>query len=439
LVTDGASPDSKPRAAEAMLRAAEAGVRPAALLDLLRVLGATPSPRGRERDAARRLAAWTRQTWPELDWSPQEVGSHGANLVSRSELGEPSPALLFYSHLDTSLTGDAAADQVITARADPAPLPRSLAAAGLVSGFGLGVARAPLAAATVGYVAAATALRAAGVPHRLELLLASAGTHRAHWPEQPPAEPTGALHHLATQPRPAAVVVAKCGPAGVLYEEPGALYLRVRLRTGFGALLAPSALRPPGGLLAHLGVLAHALDTWRAAHLSARPGVGQLGAQVGTGFLRAGSAHKPDLAPGLLEVALYVVTLPGDDGARIAASLRAHLERELRDASLDEVAVEVTRDEIHPAARTPRDAPVVRCAAAAWRQVHGAPPPTITGWTGSTDGVVFRGAGIDVARVGPRPRVDPEDPRVDVFEVAELLRYARLYARLAVGHALTHR
>ena len=55
---------------------------------------------------------------------------------------------------------------------------------------------------------------------------------------------------LAGDRRRPAAVVAKCGPPGVLWEEPGALYLTVQVRGRSGVVLAPAlrASRPAGWL-----------------------------------------------------------------------------------------------------------------------------------------------------------------------------------------------
>src|SRR4029077_13871077 len=68
------------------------------LLAVLRVLDATPAPRGRELATALALREHCRSHWPAIDWQVQRVGSDGANLVAAHDAGP-----LLYSHLDTSL------------------------------------------------------------------------------------------------------------------------------------------------------------------------------------------------------------------------------------------------------------------------------------------------------------------------------------------------
>jgi acetylornithine deacetylase/succinyl-diaminopimelate desuccinylase-like protein len=384
------------------------------VLPVLEVLAGTASPRGQELPLARRLASWAAARWPELGWTVDPVGDGGANLVAVSARGD-APGLLLYSHLDTSLTGDPVADSPVTGRSTPiAPFAVS---DGVASGFGLGVAKAPAAAAIAGFVAAASALR--DVPHRLTLLLASAGTH---WSPFDRVVPSGVSQFLAAYPKPGAAVVAKGGPPGILIAEPGAMFVRIRLDAAFTPVLARDTAVPPGGLVTHLARVLSQVEDWRAGHLAARP-PGAVAAEVGIGAVRGGLPGKPDLLPGMVELHLYVVTVPGDDPEAISADLADRLGARV-DASL-----------VHPAAATDPGAPIVGHANAAWTAAFGAPPPPVTGWKGSTDGVVLRGQGIDTVRTGPRARPDPDDPRRDLVDVAQLVRFAAVYADIAVRYA----
>jgi acetylornithine deacetylase/succinyl-diaminopimelate desuccinylase-like protein len=232
--------------------------------------------------------------------------------------------------------------------------------------------------------------------------------------------------------------VAKGGPAGILWEEPGAAFVRIRVSAAFGPVLARETAVPAGGLLTHLGTLTRLLEQWRERHLAARTGpYGQIAPEVGIGAVRGGLPAKPDLLPGVVELHLYVVTVPGDDAAEIATGLRRHLLDGVRHGPLDECAIAVDSHLTHPAGTTQPDAAIVGHTTAAWIAAHNSPPPPITGWKGSTDGVVLRGHGVDTVRLGPRGRPDPADPRGEVFELAALVAFARIYADIALRHALT--
>jgi acetylornithine deacetylase/succinyl-diaminopimelate desuccinylase-like protein len=386
------------------------------IADVLRVLDATPAPRGHEHAAATALRDWCAGRWPELGWTLQPYGDGGANLVASCGAG---PVL--YSHLDTSLDGvgldgvgldGAAPDVAVTGRADAAgPL---VVDGDRVEGFGLGVARAPAAAALAAFLAA----------RRGTLLLAGSGTHRRG------GRADGVLAYLQSSPAPPSAIVAKCGPPTVLFEEPGAAYLRVRVSGRYGAALAPESAVPAGGVAVHAGVVLDALAAWREDYLRARPPVGQVGPQAGVGAVRSGWAAKPDLLPAELLVDLYVVTVPGEDLAVLRGQLDGRLRAALAGSALSGCALDVSVEPIHAAAATAPGAPIVRAARAAWADEFGEPPPAITGWTGSTDGVVFRAHGIDAVRLGPQSARSPADPRRDVVQLADLDAFTRVYAEL---------
>jgi acetylornithine deacetylase/succinyl-diaminopimelate desuccinylase-like protein len=377
------------------------------LLDVLRVLDATPSPRGGELPAAAALREWCARWWPDIDWTVLRYPDGGASLVASC-----GPGPLLYSHLDTSLDGSPL-DRFVTGRDDDAG-PLAVLDGGRVEGFGLGVARAPAAAALVGFAAAR-----AGT-----LVLAGSGTHRRGGVD------SGIVRYLRAHPAPHAAVVAKCGPPTVLWEEPGALYLRVRVTGRYGAVLDRDSAVPPGGVIAQAGVVLSAIDGWRARYLRDRRPVGQMGPAAGVGAISAGRQDKPDLFPAALDIDVYVVTVPAEDDGLLAADLAAHVRAQCVGTPLAACDVQVAAESIHPAAATRPDAPIVRAALACWRAEFGMDAPAISGWTGSTDGVVLRARGIDTVRLGPRSSRSPQDPRREVLELSSLEAYARIYAAL---------
>ena len=198
----------------------------------------------------------------------------------------------------------------------------------------------------------------------------------------------------------------------------------------------PAVLRPAGGLLAQAGALLTAVEGWGrdlladAGERAARDDPSRPdGPAFGLGALRAGDPDKSDLAPAALELYCYVV-LPGpvSPGAT-AESLREHL-----DGHLDGVRIDVDEQLLGDGPGTPADASIIRLASASWDAEFG-PAGPISGWTGSTDGVVLRAAGVPTARLGPRPVGGGDDPRVDTFAVAELLRFARVYEQVVCSVA----
>lgn len=378
------------------------------LLDALRVLDATPAPRHHERAAAYALCAFATSRWPDVGWQVQEYGADGANLIASHGAGP-----LLYSHLDTSLDGGPA-DVHVTGRGDPVG---SLSIADrTVGGFGVGVARAPAAAALTAFASARSG----------SLLLAGSGTHRRG------GQTTGLAAYLGANPLPPAAVVAKSGPPGLVCAEPGAFYLTVTVRGRQGVAMAPESAVPAGGLPAHAGVALAALTEWRRDFLASCP-PGDIARAVGIGALRTGWPDKPDLLPATLEIALYVVFVDGDDPDSVAANVAARVRDTLDAAALRDCTSSIDLELIHGPARTTPGAPIVRAAAEMWEAEFGARPAPVTSWSGVTDAVALRGRGVETVRLGPTISPSPEDRRRDLVSLDELAAFARIYRRLLLG------
>ncbi|MFF6879195.1 MULTISPECIES: hypothetical protein [unclassified Streptomyces] len=377
------------------------------LLDVLHLLDALPAPRGGERAAAHRLRAWCAERWPHVEWQVLEHGSAGGSLVAAHGAGP-----LLYSHLDTSLDERGAATRLVTG--DDAPVGPLTVDGDTVTGFGLGVARGPAAAALVAFAEAGAG----------RLLLAGSGTHRRR------SGITGLEAYTDAYPLPPSAIVAKCGPPTLLWHEPGAFYLTVRVTGRSGAAMVAESATPPGGVVAQAGIVLDELARWRTAYLAADPRAGQTGRACGIGAISGGWPDKPDLLPARLRVDLYVVVGDRAEPKTLAAELTDRLRARCAASVLRECDIDVEAEPVASAAATPADAPVVTAARAAWLDEFGTQPPPITGWTGSTDGVVLRAHGVDTVRLGPTARPDPGEPRRDALSLTELTAFARMYRKL---------
>lgn len=398
----------------------------------LAVLVSRASPPGEERALAEAVAAWGRSANADLSWQIDALDDRSANLFARSTYGTRAPELVVYGHLDTSLTGDAAHDVGVTGLTTTAPPLRFDPSTRTLRGFGVGVAKAPSAAGLVAFAAAAQALRVQGVPHRLTLLLAAGGTHRAAPGETPARFGRGVEHALASGWRPDAVLNVKAGPAGVLHEEPAAAYLRLRVRRPWSAALARRSVAPDGGLARHTGAVLDAIEDWRADYLADHGARGQLAPEIAIGALRAGSPDKPDLLPGLLEVFVYAMLLPGEDPARVARELEVFAAPRIgRLPGAPSVAVDVYA--FAPGGATDPAGPIVRLATDAWAR-HVGKTAAVRDWSGATDGAIFLARGIPTARAGVKVTRDANDPRIEIVPLDELTSAARAYADVAVRY-----
>ncbi|AMW14432.1 hypothetical protein A4E84_36040 [Streptomyces qaidamensis] len=377
------------------------------LLDVLHLLDATPAPRGEERTAAHRLRAWCAERWPHIEWQVLEHGSAGGSLVAAHGAGP-----LLYSHLDTSLDNGGEFNRLVTGDATPVgPLAVKDDA---VTGFGLGVARGPAAAALVAFAEAGAG----------RLLLAGSGTHRRG------SGITGLEAYADTCPLPPSAIVAKCGPPTLLWHEPGAFYLTVRVTGRSGAAMMAESATPPGGVVAAAGVVLDELADWRTSYLAADPRAGQTGRACGIGAISGGWPDKPDLLPALLRIDLYVVAGDQVEPKALAVELTDRLRARCARSALRHCAVDVEAEPVAAAAATPADAPLLTAARAAWLDEFGTQPPPIAGWTGSTDGVVLRARGVDTVRLGPQAKPAADEPRRDSLSLTELTAFARVYRKL---------
>ena len=401
------------------------------VVELTRLMVGVPSPSGEERPLAHLVAEWGRAHAPHVNWRVDDVGAPAANVHGEAGRGERMSVALL-SHLDTSLTGRGSEDEPVTGRADEPPAFRFHEGHGVLSGFGVGVAKAPAAAAAVTFGAATAALDAADVSYRLGLLLAAGGTHRARAGHAGSTTfATGVRHALDCGWRPAAVVNAKCGPPGVLFEEPGALYLAIDVQGRFSAASRPEAAAPPGGMAARVGVVLDAIDSWRTAYLARQAaGRGQIRREVAIGAIQTGSPAKPDLLPGRLSVSLYVVVGLDDEPAEVAGELQRAVQRAL-DNDRWPAKVRVSSYGFIAAGTTDPRSRLVEVAELAYRNAGGT-PTRADPWRGSTDGALLRARGIDTVRIGPRMTTPADDPRREEVSLAELALAARAWLEIVV-------
>ncbi|WP_207842279.1 hypothetical protein [Williamsia soli] len=403
------------------------------IVGAIAILTAQPTPRGSERATAKALASWAGQRWPALEFGVDEIGPAGANLVCST--GEPSgDDLLFYSHLDTSLTGLGVRDRSVTGRSQDTRIGHTLRN-DTISASGLAVARGPAAAALVGFAYAATTSGPSTSP-RLRLVLAGGGTHENTLRESDSVDVlySGIESHLEHYPLPAAALIAKAGPRGVLWDEPGAGYLRIRVSGRRGAVLARDVADPPGGLPAHVGTMCAGIEAWRDRLRTLPPRAGgQAGREAGIGAIRTGSTRKPDLLPAFVDLYVYLVLLPGERLIDFADDLRAQLRAAFAGGPLSACTVDVDAATSQDAGTTSPLASFVRSATEVWERHHGGPAPELSGWTGSTDGALLRAAAVHTIRTGPANVTVNDEPEWDSLSLTELLRFARIYAEIGAG------
>lgn len=413
----------------------DGSVDSATLLDLLSGAVAIPSPAGSELALAEWFAARLESLDPKLTCELDRFAPGRANLVCGDNDARPG-GLVVYSHLDTSLSGNPVFDRVITARDSEFGFAQD---GDTLRGPGVAVAKGPAAAAMVGFVVARQLLDSSERP-RATLLLAAGGTHRAAAregaiPPEAPARGAGdGVRQFLRDHRPDAALIAKAGPVAVLYEEPGFAYFVVEVSGPSGLVMARSEAVGNGGVPAAAGAAVRGVERFRSRFIErALPENSQAGREVGVGALCAGAPYKADLFGGLLELYVYVVLGPSDDPANVRAEIETAVAASLVDDGRGQFSVRATLLDSVTSARTDPASPIVEMATDAWESAHGASPPPLHGWTGSSDGVLFRSSGIDTVRLGPPPISAAAG--VEALSLRELVVFAQLYAEIVVRFA----
>ncbi len=389
------------------------------LVDLASLMVQTPSPPGRERQLAQRLADEGQRIAPDLTWHLDAFDEDRANLlVTAGPAHYRAVKIMLFAHLDTSLAGPREFSHLTGSEPDP-EIGRSPALDrrdGKLIGPGVAVSKGPAA----GALAAMLAGRRAGtLAAGTAVLLTSGGTHRASADNGGFA--AGLRRALNAGLAPCGAINVKAGAPGVLHAEPGSAYLRISVRSAGGPLMLHQSDRCTGAAAA-LARLLPLIEDWRSA-LRRRDPFALCGRDVGLGAILAGLTDKPDMLPSVSWADLYVVTAPGDS----ASALADELTDALAGGCDHEVSVSVTA--FMPGGTTHRDHPVVRLADEGWMRHFGSWPP-IRDWRGSTDGALLRHAGVPVARLGPRPRSAP--PGMEALDLGELMEFARVDAELLV-------
>ena len=394
------------------------------IVDLARLMGQTPSPPGRERLLAERLAHEGQRIAPGLQWRVDPFDGDRANLlVTAGPADYQAVETMLFAHLDTSLAGAAEYRRLTGCEPDTEAEsgPGLAVRDGKLIGQGMAVAKGPAAGALAALLAGD---RAGTLACGTGVLLTSGGTHRAAAGSGNFA--AGLRHALESGLSPRGAINVKAGAPCVLHEEPGSAYLRISVRSSGGPLMLQQS-EGCAGAAAALARLVPLIESWRNT-LRDRDPSALCGRDVGLGALAAGLPDKPDMLPSVSWADLYLVTAPGDDAAELAGELALLLATDAN----SEAAVSVTA--AMPAGRTDPDHPVVELATQAWNR-HLPPAAPVSDWRGSTDGALLRHVGIPVARLGPRPRSAPAG--LEALDLAELTAFARIDAELLVqlGHS----
>lgn len=345
----------------------------------------------------------------EFGWEPmiEEVAPGRPNVVAILDGGGGrGPSLAFEGHTDVVTEGDPA---------DWSEDPYSgVITGGILHGRGSADMKSGLAAA----IYAARAVQLAGpFPGRILVCVL--------------ADEEGMMlgaKHLARSGLLSGVAGAIiCEPEGgeICTVSKGAIRVQVTIHGAMAHGAMPHQGRNPvtaaGRLLAGFQELQ---DSLRAEH-SMTDGIG--GLSITPTVVQAGSVPQINVIPATATVGIDVRTTPEIDHEQLLARIR-EVTATVAAAGKVEAGVEVLDD--RPAVAVSASHPVVAALAVAHRQVHGSAAP-LGIVPGTTDGTILtRDAGLPTVVYGPGGKWIAHQAN-EFVEVAEIERYAQVYARAA--------
>lgn len=366
-----------------------------------------PGPQGEGGEAA--VARVLGRTLAALGWQTRvsQVGAGGRNLiVSLPGDGGPGPVLALAGHLDAVTAGDPR-------------MWRFAPYAGVIdSGRLYGRGAADMRAGLAAMVHAAIALRRSG-PYPGELRLLFLADEEGMMAGARQAVRQGALEGVA------GVIV--CEPEGgeICPMSKGAMRVRVDLTGAMTHGAMPGLGRNPVPVLAELVRALVLLEADQQRQHPDHPTLGRV--HLTPTVALAGELDQLNVSPASAVLGVDVRTLPGVDHP----SLLAELERACAAAAGSSgVGVRVLVVDDRPPVETPQDHPLVTHLAAADAELNRR-APRYGGVPGTTDGTIFSAeAGVPTVVYGPGGKWIAH--QVDEFvEVAEIARYAAVYARAA--------
>ncbi len=374
--------------------------------ELVRVRSVRPESGGAGEAEAAQLVAGVMLGF---GWEPEvtEVAPGRPNVIATlAGGGGPGPLLALEGHLDVVTEGDLSEWSV-----DPF---EGVVRSGRLYGRGAADMKAGLAAMLHG----ARALQRAGpFPGSLRLLVLSDEEGMMLGAKRAVAD--GALSGVS------GVIV--CEPEGgeICPTSKGAIRVRVDFtgRMAHGAMPQEGASPIPAlaALVMEVGRLEARLQGDHPEH----PTLGR--PFITPTVMNAGDMNQMNVSPGHAVLALDIRTIPGIDHSRLLSELAGICAAAAADAGVD-AGVVVLDD--RPPVDTPRQDPLVVALARAHAEETGE-PARFGGVPGTTDGTIFsRDAGVPSVVYGPGGKWIAH--RADEFvEIAEIPRYARVYARAA--------
>lgn len=359
--------------------------------DLIRAR--SENPPGDEREAAAVAAAYA--TDAGLSVEIVETAPNRVNVLATLDSGVPGRTLAWNGHIDVVPVGDEGSW-------NHAPFD-AVVDGGVLHGRGAADMKGPCASA----IAAASALRADGLPEKGKLVLQMVADEEVLGPHG-----TLALYERGLAGADAAIVGEPTG-LHVAVAERGMLWVIART-TG----VAAHGSRPDLGVsaieeAAKVVLALRSMSTGRSHPLLGEP-------SLNVGTIQGGS--KINIVPDACTIAIDRRTLPGETDQGILDQMHAALEAAGARATL-EIVHRADPVEVDPGEE------IVIAAIAAYKAVRGV-DATIGAMTGATDAHVLAGkAGIPTIIFGPGS-LDQAHTTTEHVAIDELIDGAHIYAHL---------
>lgn len=395
-----------------------------------------PSPTGEEAPLARWLA--DRMTELGLDAAFQPIDDLQANARARLAGDGSGASLLLYAPIDTLTVGTDEEDVPgIGPRLRADMRPQAVLSGPFVSGLGASNPKGHGACV----IAAAAAVRMAGVPLRGDLLvgLGAGGmpTNRReveHLRRHNTGQGAGCSFLLEQGTWPDYALIAKPGWA-VAWEEVGLCWLEVTVRGTFsyvGSRHRMAYVNP----IVEAGIVAGELERWFADYTE-RHTEGLVAPQGNIGAIRAGWSRMASVSPAAATMLIDLRIAPGTTPAQARREFAGFIAGFLRTHPGIEVDWKMVLS--IPGTATPQDSWINRAAVEAWEHETGSPHLPIAANSGATDANILRSRGVPTARIG-MDRIGPDAPvpldfpaGMNVVDLREMRRLTRHLIRVAIN------
>ncbi len=398
---------------------------------LVTAMTAIPSPTGEERALAEFMVQTLRASG--LDAAYQPIDAMQGNALGWCRGTGGGADLMLYAPIDTHIAGDAAEDCPWVGgelRRDMLPTPVT------EDGFVIGLCAENPKGYAACAVAAAEAVRRAGIPLRGDLMvgLGAGGMPTNKRPglgRYNAGQGNGCSFMLEQGFRPDFAVIAKPGWS-VAHEEVGLAWFRIRIGGYLGYTGQRHRLKHKNPILDAM-VVVRELEEWFPEY-TLRNTSGLVAPQGSIGAIEGGWPHKPAFIPAACDLYVDLRLSPRTDPVEARQQLRDALEAIERRHPDIEAGCEMIL--AIPGATTPPDNWIITSSIRAWEAVAGRPHLPRTGTSGATDANVLRGRGIPTARIGMPPpgRAYPYENTfsMGVVEIDGMVELTKCLVRIAV-------